>query len=174
MGLQIFERRYLDMISSQLKQNAGFGVVPIREGREVGKTPLIYPLGVEVRIADWHQLPNGMLGITIVGERRLRILDSEVQSDNLMRARVQYLEEVPAEPIDEEFQGLADLLENLKEHPAAASLALPPVQDSNQLSYQLAQLLPLSAEDKMRALTTASPRDRLRLVARKISALAQT
>ena len=36
LDLQIFEARYLDMISRCMKQGTGFGVVTIGEGREVG------------------------------------------------------------------------------------------------------------------------------------------
>lgn len=34
LDLQIFEARYLDMISRCMKQGTGFGVVTIGEGRE--------------------------------------------------------------------------------------------------------------------------------------------
>jgi hypothetical protein len=37
LDLQIFEARYLDMISRCMKQDAGFGVVCIVEGEEVGE-----------------------------------------------------------------------------------------------------------------------------------------
>ena len=40
LDLQIFEARYLDMISRCMKQGEGFGVVCILEGEQVGKARL--------------------------------------------------------------------------------------------------------------------------------------
>ena len=55
LDLQIFEARYLDMISRCMKQGAGFGVVCILEGDEVGLAPEGYALiGCEARITDFQ------------------------------------------------------------------------------------------------------------------------
>lgn len=173
LGLQVFERRYLDMISAQLRQEAGFGIVPIRKGSEVGKPPSIYPVGVEVKIADWHQLPNGMLGITVCGHKKFRVLESIVQPDGLMLAEVSYLGDDQPRGIDERYQGLAELLEDLKQHPATVTLGLPAARDDSELSYQLSQLLPLAPSEKMGTLAMTSAEERLDFLATKVSDLAQ-
>ena len=67
LALQIFEPRYLRLISDCLKADRGFGVVQIHEGREVGQLPTIYPVGTEAVIVDWYQQPDGLLGIEIEG-----------------------------------------------------------------------------------------------------------
>lgn len=173
LSLQVFESRYLDMVSAQLKQDAGFGIVPIRTGREVGKAPSIYPVGVEVKIADWQQLPSGVLGITVCGQRKFRVLQSDIQPDNLMVAEVSYLDDDQPAAVDERYQGLADLLQDLKEHPATVTLGLPLVKDDSELSYQLSQLLPLAPKEKMAALAMTGAGERLDFLANKISYLAQ-
>jgi Lon protease-like protein len=173
LSLQLFERRYLDMLSAQSRVGKGFGVVPIRAGSEVGKAPSIYPVGVEVRIADWHQLPNGVLGITVIGERKFRVIETEVQTDQLVVGSVGYLGEGESEEIPERYQGLADLLQQLKEHPATVTMDLPEPADSNELGYQLSQLLPLSAQEKMAVLAMSDSLERLEFIAHKIGRLAQ-
>ena len=52
LPLQIFEQRYLRLIKESLAEEAPFGVVPIVEGREVGKTPEILFRGTQVTIVD--------------------------------------------------------------------------------------------------------------------------
>ena len=42
LELQIFEARYLDMVSQCLKAGHGFGVVHILDGREVGAAPTAF------------------------------------------------------------------------------------------------------------------------------------
>ena len=37
LDLQIFEARYLDMVSACMRRSEGFGVVALLEGREVGE-----------------------------------------------------------------------------------------------------------------------------------------
>lgn len=173
LSLQIFERRYLDMLSGQSKRGEGFGIVPIRSGSEVGKAPGIFPVGVEVRIADWHQLPNGVLGITVVGERKFRVFESEVREDQLLMAEVSYLQDHAPAEIPERFQGLVDILQQLKDHPATVSMDLPEPGNDRELGYQLSQLLPLPAQEKMQLLGMSSALERLDFIAKKISQLAQ-
>jgi Lon protease-like protein len=173
LALQVFEKRYLDMLGSQLKKGEGFGIVPIRAGREVGTAPSIYPIGVEVRVADWHQLPNGVLGISVVGERKFRVLETEVQSDQLMMARVSRLVDDRPGPVPEQYGGLAELLKQLKEHPATIAMNLPEAADTHDLGYQLSQLLPLAVQEKMAVLAMTDPAERLDFIARKIGQLAQ-
>lgn len=84
LDLQLFEPRYLDMLKTCLKMDTGFGVVGILQGREVGPAASRYTLlGCEALVRDWHQQPNGLLGIRVQGMRRFRVLSSKVQPDQL-------------------------------------------------------------------------------------------
>ncbi|TNE75293.1 MAG: hypothetical protein EP334_10600, partial [Gammaproteobacteria bacterium] len=62
LNLQVFEQRYLRMITECMKSQSNFGVVPILEGSEVGAPPQVHPWGVTANIIDWNQLDNGLLG----------------------------------------------------------------------------------------------------------------
>ncbi|MFJ3118772.1 LON peptidase substrate-binding domain-containing protein [Pseudomonas protegens] len=163
LDLQIFEARYLDMIGRCMKQGCGFGVVCILEGEEVGTAAQGYAqIGCEALITDFHQQDNGLLGIRVKGGRRFRILQSEVQKDQLTVARVQWLEEAPEQPLQDEDADLIALLKALAEHPMVEALDMG-VEATGQLSLanQLAYLLPFSEQDKIDLLQLDDPQQRL-------------
>ncbi|MDR3453528.1 MAG: LON peptidase substrate-binding domain-containing protein, partial [Rhodoferax sp.] len=123
LDLQIFEARYLDMISRCMKQSSGFGVVCILEGKEVGDAPEGFALvGCEALIRDFQQQDNGLLGIRVEGGRRFRVLHSELQRDQLTVAEVEWLDEIPEQPLQDEDEDLVALLKALAEHPMVAAL----------------------------------------------------
>ena len=163
LDLQIFEARYLDMISRCMKQGAGFGVVCILEGEEVGLAPQGYALvGCEARITDFKQQDNGLLGIRVQGGRRFNVLRSEVQRDQLTVAEVEWLDELPEQPLQEEDADLMALLKALAEHPMVEALNMGTEAAGQQsLANQLAYLLPFSELDKIGLLQVDDPQQRL-------------
>ena len=90
LNLQIFEQRYLRMITECFKKEQPFGIVPILEGSEVGAVPRVYPWGVIAEIIDWSQLENGLLGIMIRGNQRFQLLNSEAEQDGLVTGMVRF------------------------------------------------------------------------------------
>jgi len=163
LDLQIFEARYLDMISRCMKQGAGFGVVCLLEGEEVGLAPQGYALvGCEARITDFKQQDNGLLGIRVQGGRRFNVLRSEVQRDQLTVAEVEWLDELPEQPLQEEDADLMALLKALAEHPMVEALNMGTEAAGQQsLANQLAYLLPFSELDKIGLLQVDDPQQRL-------------
>ncbi|MCU1715586.1 LON peptidase substrate-binding domain-containing protein [Pseudomonas sp. 5P_3.1_Bac2] len=154
LDLQIFEPRYLSLISRCMKQNSSFGVVCIVDGAEVGAAAAeLAAVGCEALIRDFQQLPNGLLGIRVIGGRRFRVERAQVLADQLTMAEVQWLDEPPALPLDAEHDDLLALLGALSAHPMVASLGLPsPVADQHGLLNQLAYLLPLDSQRKVQLL----------------------
>ncbi len=171
LALQIFEQRYLSLVSRCLKNNDSFGIVQIREGREVGQPPQVFQFGVEAKIIDWEQRDNGLLGITVQGGRKFTLNSTQVEADQLMLAEVTWLPEEPFEPVPDEFDGLLDLARQLRQHPAIAALNLPDINSSRDLGWQLCQLLPLSAPDKVALLSLADPELRLEHLAERVARL---
>ena len=163
LDLQIFEARYLDMISRCMKKGEGFGVVCILDGREIGVAPDGYALiGCEALIRDFKQQDNGLLGIRVEGGRRFRVRDANVQKDQLLVADVQWLGEKPDRPLEDEDADLLALLEALAEHPMVASLDMDAHADGQQaLANQLAYLLPFTEADKIDLLQLDDPQQRL-------------
>lgn len=163
LDLQIFEARYLDMIARCMKQGTGFGVVCILEGEEVGDAPQgIARVGCEALVRDFQSQDNGLLGIRVEGGRRFEILDTDLQRDELMVAEVEWLDEVPEQPLAEEDQDLLALLKALAEHPMVAALNMSTeVAGQQSLANQLAYLLPFAEEDKLELLLVNDPQQRL-------------
>lgn len=163
LDLQIFEARYLDMISRCMKQGTGFGVVCILEGSEVGDAPEdIALIGCEALIRDFQQQENGLLGIRVEGGRRFEILSMDLQRDQLLQADVEWLDEIPEHPLADEDQDLLALLKALAEHPMVAALNMnPDVVGQQSLANQLAYLLPFAEEDKLELLQVDDPQQRL-------------
>lgn len=166
LDLQIFEARYLDMISRCMKQGQGFGVVCILDGAEVGEAAGQFSaIGCEALIRDFQQLPNGLLGIRVEGGRRFRVQRAQVLPDQLTLAEVEWLDEQPDQPLTAEHADLAALLGALNAHPLMAALGMssePAGQEA--LANQLAYLLPLAVEQKLLLLESAEAPQRLELL----------
>lgn len=164
--LRIFEPRYLDMVSRCLKDESGFGVVLIREGREVGETPQIYEVGTFGHISYWEQRKDGLLGITVTGERRFRILQTAVQPNQLMTAEVELLPALPARLLPKQHTSLASLLQRILgelEHPYTTLERH--YDDAEWVGGRLAELLPLDLVQKQRLLQEEDPLLRLERLA---------
>jgi Lon protease-like protein len=166
LDLQIFEARYLDMISRCMKQSQGFGVVCIIDGAEVGEAAGQFSaIGCEALIRDFQQLPNGLLGIRVEGGRRFRVQRAQVLPDQLTLAEVEWLDEQTEQPLGAEHADLAALLGALSAHPLVASLGMASAPAGQEaLANQLAYLLPLDAEQKLQLLETPEVQLRLELL----------
>jgi hypothetical protein len=161
--LQLFEARYLDMVSRVMKQGEGFGVVCILDGEEVGQAPEGYALvGCEALVRDFQQQDNGLLGIRVQGGRRFRVVSTQVQRDQLILADVEWLDELPERPLQEADADLLALLAALAEHPMVAALNMGVTASGQQsLANQLAYLLPFTEEDKVELLELSDAQERL-------------
>jgi Lon protease-like protein len=74
LPLHIFEPRYREMVTRCVDRDEPFGVVLIREGRDVGTPPSrLAEVGTTARIRQAGRYPDGRLDIVTIGERRFRI-----------------------------------------------------------------------------------------------------
>lgn len=172
LDLQIFEPRYLDMISRCMRQEQSFGVVCLLEGREVGAAATrLATVGCEAVIRDFEHLPNKLLGLRVEGGRRFALGETEVQADQLILGQVNWLEEDAAAAIHDEHDDLVVLLQALVHHPAIADLPFLSAQNQAQLGYQLAYLLPLSRDEKLHLLELDDAVRRLELIEDMVAAM---
>lgn len=167
LPLQIFEPRYLDLVSHCLKTDTGFGVVWLRQGSELaikkqGFDPRLAEMGTYAKIVDWDSLPNGHLGITIEGQEKFLIKASEQQVNQLHRADVEWLAPAPFIGLPDHVGDLTGLLQQLIEHPHVAGLNInPDIGDVDTLGCILAQLLPIDEAVKYTLLSAMDPLTRL-------------
>jgi len=166
LALRIFEPRYLDMIRRCLKEPAAFGVVLILNGAEVGAVTSIAELGTTARVVDFDTLPDGLLGISCVGEQRFRVLRRWQQADGLNLAEVDYLTDEAPCALPPEFAPLADLLrEVLPKLGGAYAHVEAHYQDAGWVANRLAEVLPLSPAQQLQLLELSEPLARLKLAA---------
>jgi Lon protease-like protein len=94
LPLHIFEDRYRLMISRCLQRGEPFGVVLIREGREVG--PLsgsIAAIGTTAAIRQAGRYPDGRYEILTVGQQRFHLESVDADSEPYLVGHVSFLEE---------------------------------------------------------------------------------
>jgi Lon protease-like protein len=160
LPLQIFERRYVDMISKCMREGTGFGVVWIRRGSEVAEASVtnldLGDYGTMATIVDWDQLPNGLLGITIEGTERFHIEEVWREDSGLNMARVDIEPPSDAVEIPEEGRSMIDVLAGLQRHPEVRRLGLT-VDTGNawNICHVLTQLLPIDNSVKYELLGIA-------------------
>lgn len=174
LPLQIFEQRYLSLIKDCMKQQTGFVVVLISEGKEVGEAPQIYRTGCYVEIIDWESLDNGLLGITIQAKYRAQLSDSSVRDDGLLLAEASPLYSTLDDNaiLPETFKPLSDTLEQLLQHPFADRYrGKVDFDNTADICYRLGELLPISNKEKQLLLETETTEQMLDQLALHINAL---
>lgn len=169
LPLRIFERRYLDLVADSLRNDRGFGVCLIRSGHEVGAAAEAFTVGTLASIQDWDNTPEGLLAITVRGERRFRVLESAVRADQLSVARIEWIEEAPPVALPLEYAPLARLLEHLLDDLDPPFKGLPrALNDAGWVGARLIELLPLDPLEKQALLELDDPLQRLTTVAARI------
>lgn len=162
LSLRIFEARYLDMVSACLRTDTGFGVCLINEGREVGPSPTIFGVGTLARIIDWEQREGGLLGITVQGEQRFRVQQTQEQPDQLLIGEVEVLPHEAEVALPEEFLSLSALLRRIVDELGAPYDGMPSHYDrAGWVGARLTELLPLEPEVKHALLELDDPLVRL-------------
>jgi uncharacterized protein len=161
LPLRIFETRYVDMVRSCMRGDQRFGVVLIREGSEVGPAQT-FDVGSMAKIVDFHQLSDGFLGLSCVGEQRFRILSRSRQADGLNLAGIESLARETKTAVPERHARLAELLRNvlpqLGEVYAGIEMHL---DDAVWVGHRLAEILPIAAAEKQFCLELNDPVQRL-------------
>jgi len=162
LPLRIFETRYVDMVGRCMREGIPFGVIPIRSGAEVGGLVETAELGTTARIVDFSKLPDGLLGITCKGERKFKVLKLWQQPDGLNVGDVEYLPAEDSRELPDEYHHLGDLLRKvLPELGEPYASMAGNFADASWVSARLAEILPVSAADKVSLLELDEPIARL-------------
>ena len=161
LQLRIFEPRYLGMVSDCVRQDSCFGIclsMPEAEREQSSQGPLrFHTTGTFVKITDWDQLENNMLGITVRGTGRFKVSSISVRPDRLIVGEVTPLHEMQ-EGITRDYRSFSELLQEIT---ARFELKLDVVPDRfNEaiwVSGRLAELLPFELVAKQRMLEMDNP-----------------
>ena len=161
LPLRIFETRYIDMVRNCMRGNLNFGVVQIRDGSEVGPADT-FDVGTTAKIVDFHQLTDGFLGLSCVGEQRFRILRRSRQTDGLNLAEVDWLIPEPIVPVPPRLEHLADLLKTVLPQLGEVYTGIAMrLDDAAWVGHRLTEILPIAAAQKQISLELDDPVERL-------------
>ena len=164
LPLQIFEPRYLDMVKGCMSQETGFCVVLLRGLNETGSSnlPDHSPIGTYVEIVDFNQLENGLLGITVKGQYRVKIIGRRKKEDGLiMGDSIEQPEEEESITLEPQYENIWRILKEISSHPEIKKLELAiDFENSSSVAYNLASLLPLTPPERQNILEFQSNVDR--------------
>ena len=180
LDLQIFERRYIDLITQCMRTGTGFGICLLKKGMETaqaGTKQTIHRTGTYANIIDWDQLPNGLLGITVEGSAKFTIEDCWQSESGVLMAKVAFSENdsvgKQAIPIDDDFTALSQLLLNLESHPLVEQKNLIIDYDNLwDLGWRLAELIPIENGKRQDLLEMDDPWERIENIEQLVSELA--
>ena len=180
LDLQIFERRYIDLVRDCMRAESGFGICLLKKGLETmqaGTQQTIHLTGTYAKIIDWDQLPNGLLGITVEGSAKFNIEDCWAADSGVLTASVEFSENdsvgKQAIPIDDDLAALSQLLQNLESHPLVEQKNLIIDYDNLwDLGWRLAELIPIENEKKQFLLELDDPWERIESIERLVADLA--
>jgi uncharacterized protein len=153
LPLRIFEPRYVDMVRKCMREGAPFGVLLIRSGQEAGEVSSAASIGTSARIVDFHQMPDGLLGIICTGEQKFRLEERRVQADGLNIGTITWLPLERSAPLPPQHAHLGPLLERALPQISDLYQAMQPrFDDASWVSSRLAEILPISLNDKQECL----------------------
>jgi len=161
LPLRIFETRYVDMVRNCMRGDQRFGVVLIREGSEVGPAET-FDVGTMAKIIDFHQLSDGFLGLSCIGEERFRILTRSRQADGLNLAQTEWMAAEPKVAVPERHVRLAELLHSVLPQLGEAYAGMTMhLDDAAWVGHRLAEILPIASAEKQFCLELDDPVERL-------------
>jgi len=169
--LQIFEPRYLDMISHCLKMGAEFVVVLLREDSEMDDE--FYRVGTLAKVVDFSRGEyDGCLAVTIEGVARVDLSLTVQQEDGLWLAETAISNEEDFVPLPERFNELRVVLEALVQHPFVHNLNMDiDFCDGRQVGWRLTELLPMDNRQKQLLFELKDPIQRLSELSDQLSAM---
>jgi Lon protease-like protein len=141
-------------------------VLLIARGAEVGSPAESHPVGTLATIVDFTTLPDGLLGISCLGERRFRVVERRVRDDGLAIGRIKHLPPDPGLEVPAQHGLIATLLRRASEQvedllPGARHADF---DDAAWVGWRLAEILPLEMPERQLLLETDDPIERLRQI----------
>jgi uncharacterized protein len=181
LPLHIFEPRYRAMIAELTGTPASFGVLSIRRGTETSDDVAFASVGTRAEIVHRRPYPDGTCDLLTIGTRRFEVRAVVRSGRPYLRADVEWLDEpAGSAPLDlvgtarAQYDRYAAVMGTLSDTTPDVALTADPVR----LSYQLAELVRLSLDDRQNLLAAPTAGHRLRaelaLMRRELTLLQST
>jgi len=150
LALRIFEPRYVRMVKEACANGTGFGICMLNPKGDKLKNEHIYPIGTYATVVDFDRLDDGLLGITVEGQRCFKISDIQTQEDGLRVGKCEWLENwhnpTRADNLDLARLRLQEIFDKYNELNKLYSQ--PQFDQALWVIYRWLELLPVGAEQK--------------------------
>jgi Lon protease-like protein len=171
LGLKVFEARYLDLMSTCLRERQAFGVVALRGGSEVrdtGRKVSFEPFGTLAELISADSDTPGILTVRCRGSSRFRVVSSHQRADGLWLARTEPVADdavlAPNASQIPTVRGLAEAIASLKAQGTVPFLEPYRFDDAGWVANRWCEILPISQAAKFRLMELPDPLIRLQLV----------
>ena len=171
LSLKVFEARYLDLVSSALRDRTPFGIVAVRQDTETGRTAeagQFEPVGVLAELLDVDAEQAGILQVRARGLHRFDILSQVQREDGVWEAETRARDGdavvMPAADQLDTVRSLATAIGTLKQQGAEPFLKPFHFDDAGWVANRWCELLPISVAAKQRLMALDDPTTRLQLV----------
>lgn len=152
------------MVRHCMRERCPFGVILIRAGSEVGaqgagETSVV---GTTARIVDFNALPDGLLGISCIGERKFSVSRHWQQEDGLHVGDIELTAPEETVALPGEFHHLGELLRKVLPELGELYANVPNhFADASWVGCRLAEILPIALSEKQYCLELDDPIARL-------------
>jgi Lon protease-like protein len=138
------------MIKEACSSGNGFGICMLDAQGDQRLNKHIYPVGTHVKVIDFDLLDDGLLGITVEGQRCFKINAVQTQQDGLRTADCQWLDMWQKSALQQDISLLNTSLQDVFiKYPELQSLyQQPKFSDPIWVIYRWLELIPVSAQQK--------------------------
>ncbi len=160
--LRIFERRYLDMVRDSIKNESRFCIALVKTESKDKYIDDVYPIASLVKIIDWNQLEDGLLGITVEGMNLVDIQSCELDGNNLLNGELKNIEPEREYMIPEKYRLLSKFYKKI--HPGIKNFIdykKERYSDASWVGFRLTECLPLDLPTKAKLISSNDAIERL-------------
>jgi len=166
LPLRLFERRYLDMVTSCFRDGSGFGVCLLKSGHDTDGNSEPFPRGTTVSIIDFDQGADGLLHITAQGDQEFELRNHWQQEDGLFMGEVDLIPVAPKTQMNAEAEVLAGKLELILSYmEPSIHYTEKQLDNADWVCHRLLELLPLDPPSKMEIIALPNNAERLNALA---------
>lgn len=164
LSLRVFERRYLDMVSSCMASDQLFGII-LNKPSSTNDKNNFSKIGTLAQIVDWDQGSDGVLGLKVIGKERFILTSHYTDENGLNMGEIEILEPEKKLLLPEGYATLSAILETiLNEFSELYASVKKDFNDASWVGYRLAEILPIELSQRQIYLEIDEPLDRLELL----------
>jgi len=170
LGLKVFEARYLDLVSTCMREQRPFGVVSLRRDTEA-RTPgevEFERIGCMAELIEVDSAQPGILHVRCRGGARFETHESRQQADGLWVGSVSRIEAddsvLPTQELVGSAKGLANAIATLRQQGNTPFLEPYHFDSAGWVANRWCELLPIPVAAKQKLMELPDPIVRLKLV----------